>query len=85
MAASDLAGGLLPEAESGDWVTVENLNGVILEVKVSKTKASQTRTTTRKALLHNRWGKDLYEDGDEGAESWLEVIHKYCGINGKGG
>ena len=82
MAAADLAGGLIPEAESGDWVTVENLNGAILEVKVSKTKASQGKTTTTKALLYNRWDEDLhlYEDGDEGAESWLEVIPKYYGM-----
>mmetsp|Transcript_32600 Transcript_32600/g.73628 ORF Transcript_32600/g.73628 Transcript_32600/m.73628 type:complete len:219 (-) Transcript_32600:392-1048(-) len=85
MAAADLAGGLIPETESGHWGTVENLNGVILEVVVSKTKASQRRTTTAKALLYNRWDEDLYEDGDEDAESWLEVISKIYGMDGKNG
>ena len=49
--AADLAEGLIPEAESGDWKTVEHLYGVNLEVKVSKTKAGQSRKTTKKVLL----------------------------------
>ena len=85
MTAADLAEGLIPEAESGDWVMVEHLNGVVLEVEVSKTKAGQSRTTTTKALLYVRWDEDLYEEGDEGAESWLEVIPKYYGMDGKDG
>ena len=32
-----------------------------------------------------RWGEGLFEDGDEGAESWLEVISKYYGVDGKNG
>ena len=50
---------------------------MILEAKVSKTKAGKSRKTTTKALLYVRWDEDLYEDGDEDAESWLEVIPKY--------
>ena len=85
MTAANLAELLTPEAESGDWETVKHLYGEILEAEILKTKAGQSRKTTTKALLYVRWDEDLYEDGDEGAESWLEVIPIYYGMDGKNG
>ena len=48
-------------------------------------KIDQSRKTRTKALLCVRWDEILYKDKNEDVESWLEVIPKYYGMDGKTG
>ena len=69
----------------GALKTVKHLYGEITDVKVTKTKVGSSKKTTTKVLLYVRWDYDIYDDEDDDAEGWLEVIPKYYGMPGRDG
>jgi hypothetical protein len=72
-------------AVGSTWATVRHLYGEIMEVATTRTRVGRSKKTTSKAMFFVRWDKGIYNDDDESATEWLEVLPKNHGIDGKDG
>ena len=62
---------------------VKHLYGDIIDAKVMKSKSG--KNTVTRSMLYVRWDQRVYDDDDEGALEWVEVLPKNYGKDGKDG
>lgn len=68
------------DGAASSTITVRHLYGDIESVELRREKASpSSRKTMTRALLFVRWDSQIYDESDEHAREWIEVLPKNYG------